>query len=54
MEVSNIKESIKEKGFESAVVIGSTVRNQFSDFVDFIRRQGIVGFAVAFILGGAI
>lgn len=51
---TNIKDNIKEKGFEGTVIIGSAVRNQFSDFVDFIRRQGIVGFAVAFILGGAI
>jgi len=24
------------------------------DFIDFIRKQGVVGFAVAFILGGAV
>jgi large conductance mechanosensitive channel len=24
------------------------------DFLDFIRKQGVVGFAVAFILGGAV
>lgn len=46
--------NIKEKGLEGAIIVGSTVRNQFSDFVDFIRSQGVVGFAVAFILGGAV
>jgi len=25
-----------------------------NDFMDFIRKQGVVGFAVAFVLGGAI
>lgn len=49
----NIK-NIEKKGLEEAKKIGAGVKNQFADFVDFIRRQGIVGFAVAFILGGAI
>lgn len=30
------------------------MKNQFNEFVEFIRKQGIVGFAIAFILGGAI
>jgi large conductance mechanosensitive channel len=34
--------------------IGIGAKRQFSEFIDFIRRQGIVGFAIAFILGGAI
>jgi large conductance mechanosensitive channel len=25
-----------------------------NDFIDFIRKQGVVGFAVAFVLGGAV
>jgi len=49
----NIK-NIEQKGIEEAKKIGSGVKNQFTDFMDFIRKQGIIGFAVAFILGGAI
>jgi large conductance mechanosensitive channel len=46
--------NIKEKGLEGAIIVGSTVRNQLSDFLDFVRKQGIIAFAIAFILGGAI
>jgi large conductance mechanosensitive channel len=49
----NIKK-IEEKGIEEVKKIGSGVKNEFADFIDFIRKQGIIGFAVAFILGGAI
>jgi len=49
----NIKK-IEEKGVEEVRKIGSGVKNEFADFIDFIRKQGIIGFAVAFILGGAI
>ena len=34
--------------------VGRSLKNQFTDFVEFIRKQGIIGFAIAFILGGAI
>lgn len=34
--------------------IGGGLKNQLISFFDFIRTQGVVGFAVAFILGGAI
>lgn len=27
---------------------------QFSGFVDFVRKQGVVGLAIGFILGGAV
>jgi len=30
------------------------MKNHFNDFLDFIRKQGVVGFAVGFILGGAV
>lgn len=30
------------------------MKKQFNDFLDFIRKQGVVGFAVGFILGGAV
>lgn len=46
--------NIKEKGLGGVSVVGNKVKNQFTDFVDFIRSQGVVGFAVAFILGGAV
>jgi large conductance mechanosensitive channel len=49
----NIK-NIEKKGVEEVKKIGVGVKNQFSEFIDFIRKQGIVGFAIAFILGGAI
>lgn len=48
------QKNIKQKGIEGVKKIGHGVKSQFSDFVDFIRTQGVVGFAVAFILGGAI
>lgn len=50
---NNIKD-IEKVGVEGVKKVGTGIKNQFSDFVDFIRRQGIVGFAVAFILGGAV
>lgn len=31
-----------------------TIKENFSNFVDFIRKQGVVGLAVGFILGGAV
>ena len=30
------------------------MKKHLIDFIDFIRTQGVVGFAVAFILGGAV
>lgn len=30
------------------------MRKHFNDFLDFVRKQGVVGFAVGFILGGAV
>ena len=50
---NNIKD-IEKVGVESAKKVGAGIKNQFSDFIDFIRKQGIVGFAIAFILGGAV
>jgi large conductance mechanosensitive channel len=47
-------ENIEKKGIEGVKKIGGGLKNQFSGFVDFIRTQGVVGFAVAFILGGAV
>lgn len=49
----NIK-NLEEKGVEGIKKIGGGMKNQFTDFIDFIRKQGIIGFAIAFILGGAI
>ena len=50
---NNIKD-IEKVGVEGVKKVGAGIKNQFSDFIDFIRKQGIVGFAIAFILGGAI
>ena len=50
---NNIKD-LENAGVEGAKKVGAGIKNQFSDFIDFIRSQGIVGFAIAFILGGAI
>ena len=47
-------ENIEKKGIEGVKKIGGGLKSQFSGFVDFIRTQGVVGFAVAFILGGAV
>jgi len=49
----NIK-NLEGKGIDGVKKVGNGVKNQFADFVDFIRKQGVIGFAVAFILGGAI
>ncbi len=46
--------NIQEKRVGGIRVIGGGVKNQLTGFFDFIRTQGVVGFAVAFILGGAI
>lgn len=47
-------QNLERKGVDGVKKIGNGVKSQFADFIDFIRKQGIVGFAVAFILGGAI
>ena len=46
--------NIKEKGLEGVKKISGGFKSQFTGFIDFIRTQGVVGFAVAFILGGAV
>lgn len=35
-------------------MIQDTFKAQFQGFLDFIRKQGVVGLAVGFILGGAV
>jgi large conductance mechanosensitive channel len=47
-------QNIEKKGVEGVKKIGTGLKSQFSGFMDFIRTQGVVGFAVAFILGGAV
>jgi large conductance mechanosensitive channel len=47
-------QNIEKKGVEGVKKIGNGLKSQFSGFMDFIRTQGVVGFAVAFILGGAV
>jgi large conductance mechanosensitive channel len=49
----DIQSSEKTK-LEGLRKIGGGVKNQFADFVNFIRTQGVIGFAVAFIIGGAV
>ena len=46
--------NIKEKGVEGVKKISGSFRDQITGFIDFIRTQGVVGFAIAFILGGAV
>jgi len=46
--------NIGQNRIEGVKKIGIGVKSQFSEFVDFIRKQGVVGLAVGFILGGAI
>jgi large conductance mechanosensitive channel len=46
--------NIKERGVEGVKKLGGGFKNQITGFIDFIRTQGVVGFAVAFILGGAV
>lgn len=45
---------IKGKGVEGVKKIGGGLKSQVTGFIDFIRTQGVVGFAVAFVLGGAV
>ena len=52
--MENEIKDIGKVGVNGVKKIGGGIRNQFSEFIDFIRKQGIVGFAIAFILGGAI
>ena len=52
--MDNNFEKVGENSILGVKKVGTGIKNQFSDFIDFIRKQGIVGFAVAFILGGAI
>jgi large conductance mechanosensitive channel len=47
-------QNIEKKGVEGVKKIGNGLKGQFSGFMDFIRTQGVIGFAVAFILGGAV
>ena len=47
-------QNINKKGIEGIRKIGNGAKSHFSGFMDFIRTQGVVGFAVAFILGGAV
>ena len=46
--------NLREKGAAEIKKIGGGLKNQFTGFMDFIRTQGVVGFAVAFIIGGAV
>jgi len=47
-------QNVENKVGEGVGKIKGGLKNQFSGFIDFIRTQGVVGFAVAFILGGAV
>ncbi len=47
-------QNIEKKEANRAKKISGSFKNQIKGFIDFIRTQGVVGFAVAFILGGAI
>jgi len=48
------KINLKLKSLEKARNFGSGAKTYFSEFIDFIRTQGVVGFATGFILGGAV
>ena len=50
-EEQKVLETEKVRGVKK---IGVGTKREFSEFIDFIRRQGIIGLAIAFILGGAI
>jgi large conductance mechanosensitive channel len=45
---------VEKKGVEGVKKVGSSLKFQITGFIDFIRTQGVVAFAVAFILGGAV
>lgn len=50
MEENTQQEGIKNLAFETK----NKVRGGISNFIKFIREQGVVGLAVGFILGGAV
>ncbi len=50
----NRKLNLGKTGKEVVIKFGSGAKSYFAEFVDFIRTQGVIGFAVGFILGGAV
>ncbi|MEI6528540.1 MAG: MscL family protein [bacterium] len=52
--MQNEIKDFSNKGVEGVKRVGAGVKSHLADFMNFIRTQGVVGLAVAFILGGAI
>ena len=48
------EKDLRERGMEEIKKLGGGAKSYFTEFVDFIRTQGVVGFATGFILGGAV
>ena len=48
------EKDLRERGIEGVIKFGSGAKSYFTEFLDFIRTQGVVGFATGFILGGAV
>jgi large conductance mechanosensitive channel len=47
-------QNTEQKDVRGVRRIGVGAKSYFTEFVDFIRTQGVVGFATGFILGGAV
>jgi len=50
----NYRSNLGGMGKEVVIKFGSGAKSYFTEFVDFIRTQGVIGFATGFILGGAV
>lgn len=48
------EKALRERGVEEIIKFGSGAKSYFTEFLDFIRTQGVIGFATGFILGGAV
>ncbi len=49
----NIK-NVGEKGIKGVKKAGGIVKNSTAEFLDFVRKQGVIGLAIGIILGTAV
>jgi len=49
----NIK-NVGEKGIKGVKRAGGIVKNSTAEFLDFVRKQGVIGLAIGIILGTAV
>ena len=51
---TEVEKALRERSLEEIIKFGSGAKSYFTEFLDFIRTQGVIGFATGFILGGAV